>query len=507
MTTTASISAGKREWLGLAVLTLPALLASMDLSVLFMAVPALTADLNPSGTQLLWIMDIYGFFMAGLLVTMGTLGDRIGRRRLLILGALAFGGASVLAAFSTSAEMLLIARALLGIGGATLAPATLALIRNMFLVEAQRRSAIAVWAAAFSAGFPLGSLIGGMLVEHFWWGSVFLINIPVMALILVIGPVLLPEYKDPHPRPFDLLGALLSVAAMLALIWGLKKFASDGFQVNYLAAVAVGIGLGYLFLRWQKRREAPLIDVSLFRFPAFSASIATNVVSILVSAGIGLLIVQYLQLGLGYDPFTAALWILPMVGSMLVGIAAATKAAQWLRPVTVVSGGLLLQAIGIAMLVPLEAGDGIGAIMLGYCAYGFGMGATASLTYNLVMATAPPGNAGAAAALNETGSEFGGAMGIAALGSVATAIYQRTFSDTVNNSVPDQARDAAAENFGNATAVAESLPTPLGEALHSQAQSAFVDGLTATTATSAGLLLIMAVIAIMTLRNVTLTNY
>src|SRR5262245_38932454 len=222
--------ATRREWVGLAVLALPCLLYSMDLTVLNLAVPHLSADLEPSGAQLLWIVDIYGFLVAGSLMTMGTLGDRIGRRRLLLTGAAAFGAASVLAAFSFTAAMLIAARAILGVASATLAPSTLSLIRNMFLDPRERTVAMGVWIASFSAGGALGPLLGGFLLEHFWWGSVFLVNVPVMLLLLALGPWLLPEYRDPHPGRLDAFSAVLSLVAVLAVIYGIKRIA-EGEQV------------------------------------------------------------------------------------------------------------------------------------------------------------------------------------------------------------------------------------------------------------------------------------
>src|SRR5687768_14911424 len=220
--------AGRKEWIGLAVIALPCLLYSMDLTVLHLAVPQLSAQLKPTSAQLLWIIDIYGFLVAGSLITMGTLGDRIGRRRLLLIGAAAFGAASVLAAFSTSAEMLIATRALLGIAGATVAPSTMSLIRNMFHDPKEFTTAIAVWIAAYSAGAALGPIIGGVLLEFFWWGSVFLISVPMMVLVLALGPILLPEYRDPAAGRPDVFSAVLSLAAVLCAIFGLKQVAQDG---------------------------------------------------------------------------------------------------------------------------------------------------------------------------------------------------------------------------------------------------------------------------------------
>src|SRR5580765_4790545 len=266
--------AGRREWIGLAVIALPCLLYSMDLTVLNLAVPRLSADLKPSSSQLLWIVDIYGFLIAGSLITMGTLGDRIGRRRLLLIGAAAFGAASILAAFSTSAEMLIATRALLGVAGATLAPSTLSLIRNMFLDPGQRTFAIGVWVTSYSVGGAIGPLLGGIVLEYFWWGSVFLLGVPVMAVLLVLGPRLLPEYRDPNARPLDLLSAGLSLIGVLLVIFGLKRFAEDGFGLVAVMSVVAGVLVGIMFVRRQRKLEHPLIELQLFKSRTFTAALA-----------------------------------------------------------------------------------------------------------------------------------------------------------------------------------------------------------------------------------------
>ncbi|HEY2985455.1 MAG TPA: MFS transporter, partial [Jatrophihabitantaceae bacterium] len=303
--------ATRRDWIGLAVLALPCVLYAMDLTVLNLAVPAISADLRPSSAQLLWIIDIYGFMVAGSLITMGTLGDRIGRRRLLLIGAAAFGITSVLAAWSANAAMLIAARALLGLSGATLAPSTLSLIRSMFLDARQRTFAIGVWITSFSAGAAIGPVLGGLLLARFWWGSVFLLAVPVMVLILAVGPKLLPEFRDPRPGRLDVRSAVLSLAAVLAVIYGLKQLAQAGPSRLAATSIVAGIVLGVLFVRRQRKLANPLLDLALFRVPAFSAALATYGFGIFIVFGIDIFVAQYLQLVLGLSPMRAGLWSVP----------------------------------------------------------------------------------------------------------------------------------------------------------------------------------------------------
>src|SRR5687767_11020007 len=341
--------AGRKEWIGLAVIALPCLLYSMDLTVLHLAVPQLSADLEPSSTQLLWIIDIYGFMVAGSLITMGTLGDRIGRRRLLLIGAAAFGIASVLAAFSTSAEMLIATRALLGIAGATVAPSTLSLIRSMFVDPHERTVAISMWITSFSVGGAIGPLIGGLLLEYFWWGSVFLISVPVMVLLLGVGPVLLPEYRDPDPGRPDPISAMMSLTAVLSVILGLKLIAQDGVSPIAVVSIAAGVVIAVWFVRRQSRLKDPFIDLRLFRLPGFTASLATYGLSILVLFGGFLFLPQYLQLVLGLSPFDAGLWMLPWALSFVVGSTLTPRIAQRVSPAILMTVGLSIAALGFAM--------------------------------------------------------------------------------------------------------------------------------------------------------------
>ena len=415
--------ATRREWIGLAVIALPCLLYSMDLTVLNLALPAIGADLAPSAIQQLWIVDVYGFLIAGSLITMGTLGDRIGRRRLLMTGAAVFGAASVLAAFSSSAEMLIATRALLGVAGATLAPSTLSLIRTMFNDPQERTLAIGVWISSFSAGAAIGPVVGGALLEVFWWGSVFLIAVPVMLLLLALAPVLLPEYRDPNAGRIDLPSTVLSLAAVLALIFGLKEAAQHGFSGLSMLAVPAGIFLATIFIRRQRRLEEPHLDLRLFRAPAFSAALAIYTLGTFVAFGIFVFMVQYLQLVLGMGPLEAGLWTVPFALGFVAGSMLSPRLVRRWRPADVMAGGLALAAIGYLLVTQVGASEGPGLLTAGMVLQSLGMAPVFTLTNDFIIGTAPPEQAGAASGISETASELGGALGIALLGSLATAVF------------------------------------------------------------------------------------
>ncbi len=470
------LRAGRREWIGLAVLMLPTLLIVMDLTVLHLAVPHLTADLQPSGTQLLWILDIYGFMIAGSLITMGTLGDRIGRRRLLLMGAVGFGVASTLAAFSTSAGMLIASRALLGVAGATLMPSTLSLIRNMFLDPRQRTVAIGVWVSGFSVGGAIGPLVGGLLLENFWWGAVFLLGVPVMVVLLIAGPLLLPEYRDPNPGRFDLLSAGLSLAAVLLMIFGLKQIAQDGLGWLPVLSIVLGLVVGAVFVRRQRQLADPLIDLRLFQKRAFSASLVTYTLGIFVAFGSFLFVAQYLQLVLGLSPLQAGLWAVPGAVSSIVGSNLAPVIVRRVRPAYVVAAGLGLAALGSWLLSQVGV-DSLALIVVGNTIMSFGFGLTFTLTADLVVGNAPPERAGAASAISETGAEFGGALGLAVLGTIGMAAYRIEIAASLPPGVPRDVAEVVQETLGGAAAVAGQLPDQLGAALLDAAHVAFVHGM------------------------------
>ncbi len=493
--------AGRREWIGLAVIALACLLYVMDLSVLYLAVPSLTRDLQPSSSQLLWITDIYGFLVAGFLITMGTLGDRIGRRRVLLFGAAAFGVASVVAAFSTSAEMLIGARALLGVAGATVAPSSLSLIRNMFLDGKQRTTAIGIWGTSFAAGGAIGPLVGGTLLEYFWWGLVFLINVPVMALLLVLGPRLLPEFRDPDAGRLDLTSAAMSLAGVLAVIYGLKQIAQDGFEWVPGVTIVVGLAGGVAFARRQTKLADPLIDLRLFRVPAFSVSVATNALGGFIAFGTILYIAQYLQLVLGYSPFQAGLWSLPSSVAIVLGSMLAPAILRGVRPAYAAAGGLTLVATGLGVLTQVEAAGGLAVLVFGSVVFALGLGPLFILTTDLIVGSAPPERAGAASAISETGAELGGALGIAILGSIGTAVYRGRVIDALPDGVPQAAADAARDTLGGALSVAQRLPDRIGDGLVDAAHAAFTQGLHISAAVGAVIAIGMALLVASLLRE------
>ncbi len=487
-------SATRRAWIGLAVLALPTLLLSLDISVLFLALPHLSADLGADSTQQLWILDIYSFMLAGFLVTMGTLGDRIGRRKLLLIGAGAFGVASVFAAYSTSPEALIVTRALLGVAGATIMPSTMALIRNMFTDPRQMASAIGIWFSCFMGGMALGPLVGGALLESFWWGSAFLLGVPFMVLLLVIGPILLPEYRDTSAGRLDLASVGLSLAAILPVIYGLKELARHGVGTAALLTIVAGLAFGVVFVRRQRGLTNPLLDLRLFTNRSFSAGLSVMLLTGVVMAGATLLSSMYLQMVVGLAPMTAGLWLLPQNATMVIGSLAAPALTRRFRPAYVMGGGLAVAAAGFVLIAQVGTVGGLAAVVTGMALATGGISLPMALVMNLVIGSAPAEKAGSAAAITETSGEFGVALGVATLGSLGTYVYRTELPDTVP-------ADVARESITAAVAAARQLPAGLATELLEAARTAFTTGFTTVAIVGALIFASLSVLSAITFRN------
>ncbi|TQJ47804.1 MFS transporter [Streptomyces sp. SLBN-115] len=487
------------RWLALSVLVLAVLLVAVDATVLGLATPYISEDLEPSGTQLLWIGDVYSFVIAGLLVSMGSPGDRIGRKRILLMGATAFGLISVLNAYATTPETMIAARALLGVAGATLMPATLALIRNLFHDPRERSLAVGIWGATASAGTAVGPIVGGFLLEHFWWGSVFLINLPVMVVLVVVGIRTLPESRTPNPGPWDLPSVLLSLVGMIGIVYAVKEAATHGFTGISLGTGLLGAAALYGFVRRQLTLPAPLLDMRLFRNRGFSGAVLADLLTILGLSGLVFFLSQYLQLVQGRRPLEAGLAELPAaVGAVVAGLIAG-RAARRLSVRAVVSGGLA--AIGLALAALTTIGQSTAYPVLGAALLlvGVGAGFSFTVTADVILGSVPKDQAGAASAVSETAYELGAALGIAVLGSIVTGVY-RGFA------APAGTPEGAHESLGGAVEAAGHMSPAAAEEMLSSAREAFVDGLTVASGAGAAVLLATAVAAWFLLRGQHLEN-
>ncbi|MGG7463637.1 MFS transporter [Plantibacter sp. YIM 135347] len=498
--TTEAPRAGARAWWALAVLMLPVLLVSVDNTVLNFALPSISEALTPTGTQLLWIVDSYPLVLAGLLVSMGSLGDRIGRRRLLLIGSIGFGLVSIAAAFAPSPELLVAARAGLGFFGAMLMPSTLSLLRNIFLNRDQRRFAIAVWASGFAAGSALGPIVGGIILEHFAWGAVFLIAVPVLLPLVVLAPILIPESKDPKPGRIDVPSILLLLLAMAPFVFGIKHLAESGFDWITVVAFVVGITSGVLFVRRQLRLESPMLDLTLFRKPAFSGAVLVNLFSVTALVGGLFFVSQHLQLVLGLKPLDAGLVLLPGLLVMIAAGLLIVPVSKRVRPGIVIPIALAVSAAGYAAIA-ITGGDvtafGIG---LAFVALGLGIGSAETISNELIIASAPAEKAGAASGVSETAYELGAVLGTAILGTVLTASYRASVVLPVGLTTEQQ--HAAGETLGGAANVAGQLPADLGQQLLDSARHAFDSGVGVAAWIGVGLILGAMVIAAVGLRRV-----
>jgi DHA2 family multidrug resistance protein-like MFS transporter len=488
--------ATRRDWLGLAVLVLPCFLVSMDAHVLNLAVPKIVADLRPSSAQLLWIVDGYVFLVAGSLLAMGAVGDRIGRRRLLLIGVTLFSAGSLTAAFADTAAELILARVLMGLAGASLMPSTLALIRGMFTDRRQRTAALGVWSASFSLGGLLGPPAGGLLLERFWWGSVFLAAPPVTLLLLILGRRVLPEFRDPDATGFDLLGAALSLLALLSLVFAIKAVAEGGNSARAGGAALIGTLLGAAFVTRQRRAARPMIDPALLRSSAARIALLSSTLIFFALYGTQVVLAQYLQWVVHLTPLQAGLWMLPSVLAYLAGTAIGPAAVSRFPPVPVIGVGLLVAATGCALFTLVAVGpvDSLAVIVAGSIVFSVGLAPVYTLSTDLIVTNSRPEQAGTAGAVAETGAELGGALGIALLGSLGVAVYRTTMNGATEGLPPD-AVIGAQRTLGDAVAVTRTLPGPRGDELLQQARSAFEQAF-ATITGAASLAILAALVGV-----------
>ncbi|MFF2995597.1 MFS transporter [Streptomyces sp. NPDC057950] len=488
--------AGANRWVVLVVLCVSLLLVALDATVLHVAVPAVTEDLKPGAIELLWIVDVYPLVCASLLILFGTLGDRIGRRRVLLLGYALFGVASGVAALADSAQLLIGARALLGVGGAMIMPATLSILRQVFPDRRERALAIGIWSAVAAVGAAVGPLLGGFLLEHFWWGSVFLVNIPLMLVSLPVGRLLLPESRGERNGPWDVTGALMAAAGLFGLVLGVKQLGGGEAPLGPFtwAPLLLGAALMFGFVRRQRRRAYPLVDLRMFARPAFSTSVGCIVLAMLALVGLELIAAQYLQLVLGLSPLETGLRLLPLT---FAAMAAGLVGARMLRrfgPRVMVCSGFCATAAAVVTLTAMGGNDNAGLLLVGFVLLGFGLETTLFGAYESMLSEAPPAQAGGAAAIGETSYQLGAGIGIALLGSVMNAAYAPGLSSV--RGVPAADSAAAGHSLGEAYDVAARLGGARGAALRHAARDSFVHGLHVTLLVSAGLLVLGAVMAL-----------
>lgn len=490
-----------RPWAVLVVLMLPVLLISVDNTVLSFALPSITAALGASGSELLWIVDAYPLMLAGLLVPMGSLGDRVGRKRLLLIGATGFAAVSLLAAWATTPAMLIAARALLGVFGATLMPSTLSLIRNVFLDRSQRRLAIAIWASGFAGGAALGPIVGGALLTHFWWGSVFLLNVPVLLVLLPLAVALVPESKDPAPGRLDPWSSVLALATMLPLVYAIIATGEHGVTATTVASVVVGLAAGWAFVRRQRRLASPMIDVRLFTNPVFSGAVSANLLSVLGFSGLLVIVSQFLQLAAGLSPMDAGLVLVPGLAASVGAGLLAVRLVRYVRPGVLIGSSFLLAAVGYGVLTLVGDVPTPETVAVTFVIMGLGVGLAETLTNDQITTAVPPEKAGAASAISETAYELGTTLGVAVLGSVLNATYRARVA-VPETLTADQAH-AAADTLGGAVSVAGDLDGGAGDALLESARLAFDAGTQHAAAVGAVVAVLAAAVSFVTLRRAT----
>jgi MFS transporter, DHA2 family, multidrug resistance protein len=498
-----------REWLALALLILPVIMTATDMTVLFLALPSISADLAPGSTQMLWILHIDGFLGVGLALTMGRLAQRFGARRLLLTAVTVYGLASLAAALSVAPEMLIGMRAVMGMAAAALMPSIMVLLRHMFAQPRQFSMAVAVTMTSFSAGMAVGPPLGGVLLEFFWWGAVFLVNVPVAAVVLLATP-LLPVVSGEEAGRVDMVSVALSLAAIVAVVFGLQEIAdaqasgSGAATWPYLLAIIAGLVLGALFVRRQLRLRDPLLDLRIFATRAFTVSVLAFLLMLLAYGGTDMLLAQYLQTVVGLSPGHAGLLLIaPAVASIITGMLAPAM-TRLVRPAFVMAIGLALSAASGGAIALLAGHAGPVTLVALHAVIALALGPMFALLPGLIVGTAPVRHAGPAAAVSDVGGGLGNSLSLAFHGTLVAVVYRLWLDRTAPQDTPEQATRAAGESIGGAEAVAEGLEGAAGRGLLDAAHTSYTLGVQIGYAAGAGLLVVVAVLVAVLLRHASL---
>lgn len=488
------------RWTVLAVICAALVVVIIDVTVLHVAAPSIAEDLDTTSVQLLWIVDIYPLVVAPLLVASGTLGDRFGRKRLLVWGLVAFGAASALAAFAPNAGVLIAARALQGLGGAFILPATMAIIRDVFRDREERVKAVGIWSAVLAGGAAVGPLVGGFVVEHWGWGAVFLINVPVIAAVLPFAIRLLPESKAATPPPWDTIAVLLAALGVLGFALGVKEGARQGFTDPVaITALVVGVLSGVTFVRRQLGRPMPLLNVRLFADRTFSVAVGCVLLSMFGLVGLELLFAQYLQLVLGLAPLDAAVRLMPLMVSTIAGSLFAARLLRRFGTRTVIVTGLGITALALIPMLLLGTSDVYVLMWPPFVAMGFALEVALVAANDTIISAVPADQAGGAAAIEETAYELGGGLGVAVLGSIVASVYTATLGSV--SGVHPSSMATARESITGAVDVAAALPATIADRLMTAADDAFLHGFHVTIGLSALFIGAMAIAAAVVLRD------
>jgi len=487
--------ADPRRWVVLGVMCLSLLLIVMDNTIINVAIPTLQRDLGASTSQLQWVVDSYILVFAGLLLTMGALGDRFGRRGALSIGLAVMGAASVLSSFADSADQLIATRAIMGIGGALIMPATLSIITNVFTDRKERAQAIALWSATAGAAIAIGPVTGGWLLEHFWWGSVFLVNVPVIVVALVLGRLYVPTSRDPAAPPVDLPGALLSIVGLVLLVWAIIEGAHGWTEPLVIGAFAMSAVLLGAFVWWERHTSTPMLDVTFFQNARFSAASGALVLTFFAMLGSLFLLTQFMQSVMGYSALETGVRLLPMAAAQMVIAPLSAKLVERVGTKVIVTTGLVTAAIGLLLGSRLSAGATYGDVVVALVILAAGLAMVMPPATESIMGSLPPAKAGVGSAVNDTTREIGAALGVAVLGSVMSSTYRPRVTEAISGfPVPDEAAHAITDQVGAAMGIADEIGGEPGRLLADAASSGFADGMGVAFVIGAVALLVGAVI-------------